>query len=125
MLVIEIDGLDAQAPQAGFAGLAHIVGLAVHAADARIVGIAHDAELCGQHDLVALAFDGAADEFFILVRAVDVGRVEKRDAKFERPVNGGDGFVVIASAVKLGHAHAAEAEGGDLETAVVRVCEIA
>jgi len=36
--------------------------------------------------LIALALNGAADEFFVSVRAVDVGSVEEGDAEFEGAV---------------------------------------
>ena len=57
--------------------------------------------------------DGAPHENLVGVRAVDVGGVQEVDAELERAVDGGDRLVVVAGAVELGHAHAAEAEGGD------------
>src|ERR1700693_3098196 len=116
MLVIEVDVLDAQPLQTSFAGLLHIVGLAADAAVTGVAGIADNPELCGQHEFVALALDRASDEFFVLVRPVNVGGVEKINAEFERAMNGRDRFGVIASRVKLRHAHTAEAEGGNFET---------
>ena len=82
-----------------------------------ILRIAHDAEFGGDDELVASAFDGASDEFFVDERAVDVGCVEELDAEFEGAVDGGEGFGVVASAIKLGHAHAAQAHGGNGEGA--------
>ena len=111
MLVIKVDVVDAKAAQAAFTRAPNIISLTVDAACVGVGGIADDPKFRGQHDFVALAFDGAAYQFFILVWAVDVRRVEEVDAMFERPVNGGDGLVVIAPAVKLRHPHAAEAEG--------------
>jgi hypothetical protein len=96
VLVVEIDGLDSQALQAGFAGSAHVFRLAVHSANVGVLGIANDAEFRGQYKLIALALEGAADQFFVFVRTVDIGGIEKVDAEFERPVNGGDGFGVVA-----------------------------
>ena len=55
----------------------------------------------------------APDQLLVGVRAVDVGRVEQGDAEVERAVDGGDRLVVVARAVELRHAHAAEADGGD------------
>src|SRR6266403_5008932 len=115
MLVIEVNVFDAQPLQTSFAGLLHVVGLAVDAAGIGIAGIADNPELCGQHDLVALALDRASDEFFVNVRPVNVSGVEEVNAEFERSVNGRDRFGVIASGVKLRHAHAAEAKGGNFE----------
>src|SRR5204863_2295809 len=44
--------------------------------------------------------------------AIDIGRVEKRDAELDRPMDGGDGLGVIAVAVEIGHAHAAKPHRG-------------
>lgn len=54
----------------------------------------------GERDLVAAALDGAADEFLVFVRAVDVGGVEKEDAAFQRAANGSDRFGVVAGPVE-------------------------
>ncbi len=78
MLVVEIDGVDAETLQAGLAGLANVFRFAVEAPLVRIFGIAHDAEFGGDHELIASAFDGASDQFFIDEGAVDVGGVEER-----------------------------------------------
>src|SRR5208283_799405 len=110
MLIVEVDVVDAEAKQASFARTTNIVRLAIHAASVRICGIADDAELCGEHDLVALAFEGAANQFFILIRTVHVRRIEKVDTEIKGAVNSGDRFVIVAWAIKLRHAHAAEAE---------------
>ncbi len=95
MLVVEIDVIDVEALQAGIAGFADVVGLAVDGADAGVAGIADDAELGGEHDLVAPALDGASDEFFV-GGAIHVGGIEEGDAEFEGAMDGGDGFVVVA-----------------------------
>ena len=63
----------------------------------------------------AAAPQGAADELLVRVRAVDVGGVEHRDAEVERPVDRGDRLRLVAGAVEVGHAHAAEADRPDLE----------
>ena len=91
----------------------HVLGPAVDAALGRVVGVADDAELRRQHDLVAAAGDRPADELLVGVRAVHVGGVEQRT-----PSSSARWIVAIDSsssrgAVELGHAHAAEAEGGD------------
>src|ERR1700675_1237252 len=115
VLVVEVKVVDAETLQTCFAGLLHVVRLAVDAAGIGIAGIADNSELCGQHDLVPLALDRASDELFVLVRPVNISGVEKGDAEFERAMNGRDRFGVVASGVKLRHAHAAEAEGGNFE----------
>ena len=66
---------------------------------------------------VAPALDRLADEDLVGVRAVDVGGVEERDPEIERAVDRRDAFGLVGRAVELGHAHAAEAEGGHGERA--------
>src|SRR5208337_617966 len=121
VLVVEVNVLDAQPLQTSIAGLLDVVGLAADTADTGVRGIAVYPEFCGQHDLAALALDRASDEFFVLVRPVDIGGVQKSDAEFERTVNGCDRFSVVASGVKLRHAHAAEAEGRNFETGTSKI----
>jgi len=45
------------------------------------------------------------------VWTIDVRSIEKVDAQFERAIDGGKGFLVIAVAIELTHAHAAKANG--------------
>ena len=113
VLVVEVDVVDAEAPQRVLAARLHVVGAAVDAAHGRVVGVADDAELRRQHDLVAAVGDRPADELLVGVRPVDVGGVQQRHAELEGAVDRGDRLVVVAGAVELAHAHAAEAEGGD------------
>jgi hypothetical protein len=47
------------------------------------------------------------------VGTVGVGGVEEVHAELERAMDDGGRLVVVVLAVELGHAHAAEAEGGD------------
>jgi len=75
------------------------------------------AELGGQHDLVTPALQGAADEFFVGVRAVDLGGVEEGDAEVEDAVDGADGLGVVAAGAGVGegHAHRSQADAGDVQ----------
>ena len=69
------------------------------------------AELGGDHDLVADRGERFADEFFVGERPVDLGGVEERDAEIDRGADERDGVVACRDrAVALGHAHAAETE---------------
>src|SRR5260370_3189689 len=111
VLVVQINVIDGEALEAGFASAAGVLGLSVYAARLRIIKIAHNTEFGGQHDLIALAFDRAAHEFFVLEWAVHVGGVEKVAAEFAGPVTGSDGLPFVARSVQFGHAHAAECEG--------------
>jgi hypothetical protein len=60
----------------------------------------------------------------VAARAVEVPRVDERDAGVERGMEGGDALAVVGRAVEVGHPHRAEAEGGDGGPVVprVRVC---
>src|SRR5205085_9645119 len=61
VLVIEVDRVDAEPLQAGFAGLLHIVGAAVDAIGA--AGLAGLAEFGGEADVVGPALEHAAEAF--------------------------------------------------------------
>lgn len=58
----------------------------------------HHAELCGEHDLVAAAPPGAADQLLVGVWGVDLGGVDEGDAKMEGTVNGPDSLASSLSA---------------------------
>jgi hypothetical protein len=75
------------------------------------------AELGRQHDLVAPARHRACDEFFVDVRAVDLGGVDQRDAEIDGSMNCPDGFGVVTARAGVGdrHAHRAESEASDLQ----------
>ena len=114
VLVIEIDVIDAETAERRLAGLAHVVGLAADAEEGAVIA-AHIAELRGQDHLIAAAADGASDQLFVPEGAVHIGRVEEVAAEVESAVDGGDRRRVVVGAVKLGHPHATEADGGDRE----------
>ena len=48
----------------------------------------HVAEFGGEHDLLALALDGAADQRLVAADPVHVGGVEKRDPEIEGDADG-------------------------------------
>ncbi len=116
VLVVEVDVVDAEALEAGVAGGADVLRLAVDA-DPGAVGLALVAELGGELDLVAASGDGLADELLVGEGAVHVGRVEERHAQVEGAVDGVDALLLVRRAVELAHAHAAEAHGRDGEVA--------
>ncbi len=89
MLLVEVDRVDAEAPQAALAGRANVLGAAVEATCA-VDAVAHDPELGGEHHLVAPVADRAPDELLVVAVAVDVGRVQQVDAEVERAVDRGD-----------------------------------
>ena len=116
VLVVEVDVVDAAPLQAGVAGGADVLRLAVDA-DPGAVGLALVAELGGELDLVAASGDGLADQLLVGEGAVHVGRVEERHAQVEGAVDGVDALLLVRRAVELAHAHAAEAHGRDGEVA--------
>ena len=76
-------------------------------------------ELGGDHHLLAEGGEGFAHEFFVRVRAVDLGGVEEGDAAFDgRPEQGNHLLLVLGRAVGEAHPHAAEADGRDFQAAV-------
>ena len=58
-----------------------------------------------------------AEQHFVMAHAVEITGVEQGDARVQRCMDGGDAFVAIGTAIHVGHAHAAEAEGGNARAA--------
>ena len=114
VLVVEVDVVDAEPLQRGVARGADVLRAAVDA-DPGAVGEPLVAELGGELDLVAAAGDRLADQLLVGERAVHVGGVEEGHAEVERAVDGGEAGRLVGAAVELRHAHAAEAERGDVE----------
>ena len=118
VLVVQVDVVGVEPAQRSFDGDADVLGAAVGPDSA---GVRHEPELGGEHHLVAAALEGAADEFLVGVGAVDLGGVDQGDAEVEGPVDGADGFGVVAAGpgVGGGHAHRAQADAADVEGAEV------
>ncbi len=74
MLIVEIDHLYAETPEARLAGGAHVIGSAVDALMAA-VGAPHVTDLGGEHDLVPAVANGAPYQFFIFAHSVHIGGV--------------------------------------------------
>jgi hypothetical protein len=106
MLLVEVDRVDAQPPQARLAGLADVLRATVDRARTP-----HDvAELRREDDLVAAVAYRAPHELLVVTGAVDVGGIEEGHAELERPVDRRDAVVVDGIAVGPGHRHAAESD---------------
>jgi len=116
VLVVEVDRVHAEAPQARVACLQDVLRLAVDAGGA--VGLAQVAELGREHDLVAAPPERLAEQLLVVAPAVHVRGVEEVHAEVDRPVDDRDRLRVVALAVRAGHGHAAEADGRDPERAV-------
>ena len=62
---------------------------------------------------------GAAGEVSVVLsrlKPLVITGIEQRDAGLERSLNRGHALVLVGRAVKIGHAHAAEAEGRHART---------
>src|SRR5205814_10374677 len=79
MLIVDVYGVDAEALERRVARAANIIRRAVDA-DPRAVLVAHVAELCREHNVVAAAADGAANEALVREGSVDIRGIEKVDA---------------------------------------------
>jgi hypothetical protein len=121
VLVEQVDHLDAQALQRGLGHLADVLGLAVDAAHAGIA-LARafrrdvEAELGGDHDLVAERLQAFADQLLVRIGAVDLGGVEEGHAQLDRAGQHLEGVgLVQRRAVDLAHPHAAQTDGRDFQ----------
>ena len=114
VLVVEVDVIDSEPLQTGVASGPDILRTSVDAQE-RAVLAADVAELGGQHHLIAAIRDRLADQPLVGERPVHVRRVQQRDAQVQGAVDGRRGLGLVRGAVELGHAHAAESEGGDGE----------
>ena len=113
VLVIQINDINSQPQQAAIAGGLDVLGVAAHT-DELALGIAHIAKLGCEKYFSPAAFDGLADELFILAAAIHVSGIQKVESEIEGAVDGDSGFNVVLRSVKVRHPHAAEAEGGNL-----------
>jgi len=119
VLIVEIDLLDAQPPQARFAGLLHVFRTSIHAQKLAL-GRTDISELRGQHHFMLASVNRTPQQLFISADPVHIGRIHEIYAMIDGAVNGGDGFGVVRRTVKLGHAHAAQSDRGDHEFAVTQ-----
>src|SRR4029079_11583251 len=79
---------------------------------------AEDAALGGELRVAAAFADRAADEPLVRPGAVHRGGVEKGHADVERAMDRADRFLVVPRPITLRHAHAPEADRGNLEPAL-------
>ena len=81
-----------------------------------------EAELGGDHHLVAERRERLADQFLVGERAVDLGGVEEGDAALDGRADQRDHLALVRRrAVAEAQPHAAEAERRDLEAAAAEV----
>ena len=107
--LVEVDVVGAEAAEALLARRGDPRGGEAPALDRRLH---READLGGQHDLVATPVDGPADQLLGHPVAVGVGGVDQVDA----PVEGGvdDGHALVGVGARCGEGHGAEPEGRHL-----------
>src|SRR5215471_5397701 len=116
MLVIEVDGVDAESIQAGVATGTDILRLTADAANIGIGAIANNGELGSKENFVAAVANGLADQDLVVAVAVDIGSIQEIDAQFDGAMDCGDRFGVVARAIKFRHAHTPKAKWGNQGT---------
>jgi len=89
VLIIQIDRLDVQPLQTGLAGLHHVLGSPAHA-HRLAAGRTHVSELRGQRHLVTPVTDGPPHQLLVPPHTIHIGGIEKRYAKLQSSVNGGN-----------------------------------
>ncbi len=113
---VDVDVVGLQAPQRVGESVLH--GLRRHVVGDRLetaVGSAARAELDAQDDVLAPSFaQGTRDEHLVRARAVEVSGVDEVQARVDRRVQGRDALRVVGRTVQVGHAHGAQADGGNL-----------
>ncbi len=117
VLVVEVDVVDPEPAQRRLARLAYVRGVA--ADQGRLAEPVGEAELGGQHDLVAASGDGPSDQFLVVPGAVEVGGVQEGHPEVEGMVQGRDRLGVVRGAVAVAHAHAPQALRRDRQVAQV------
>jgi len=118
VLVVEVDAVGTEPLQGALDGGPDVRRAAVEHSGAA-AGVRDKAELRRHHDTVAASLEGAADEFLVRVRAVDLGGVDVGDAQLKCSLDGADRLGVAASRVEVvaGHCHRAESDARDVESA--------
>src|SRR5262249_27666682 len=112
---VDVNHVEAQAPERCFAGLRNIAGVARGKAFGRLeTGEPQVAELGRKQHAVALALDRAPDELLVGSRSVGVRGHDQVDAEIDRAVYGRDRLGLVRLSVDARHAHAAQAYRRDL-----------
>jgi hypothetical protein len=80
------------------------------------VGSALGAEFGCQNYFLAACLEHLRQQLFVTAIAIDVGGVEKIDSYVDGAIQGRQIGCVVCRTVEIGHAHAAETNGRDLES---------
>src|SRR4029450_7600782 len=95
MQLVQVDPVGPKPAQTRLTGPADVAGADVHAATGPALLIEDQAELGGDHDLVAHAGKGLAEHAFAVAAAVHVGSVEQADPKVDAPPDSGGRLLVV------------------------------
>jgi hypothetical protein len=113
VLIEEVDPVGPKPAERCLGHLLHVLGATVQPVS--VSPIDAEAELGGDHDLVAPPLQRAAEQLFVGERTVDLGRIEQGNAELDRAVYRCDRLALVAWTVELAHPHAAEPERSHLE----------
>ena len=117
VLIQHVDMIRLKAPQRFLNHLADVLRPTVEPSTLPLLD-AH-AKFSGENHLITSPFERPAQQFLVEVGAIHLGCIEEGAAQFDGAVDGGNRLALVAllgSTVGLTHAHAAEAERGDLKT---------
>ena len=120
VLIEQIDGVYAEAPQRLFGNLTDSLRATIESARSGLtIGIETVAELGCDDNLALERLEGFADEPLVGEGTIDLGGIEERHAALDGAMKKGNHFLMVANRlVTKRHAHAAKADGGDFKAAV-------
>src|SRR5687768_15548366 len=113
MLIEQIDRVDAEPPQRSIDRRTNPLRTAGEAIHLPVLDV--PSELRGDDHALALTAQRAPEQLLIRERPVHLRRIEQRHTEIDGAMDRGDRLLLIRLAIRLAHAHATEAEGGDLE----------
>jgi len=95
VLIVQIDDISLEALQRGRCDFLDVRGPAIQPGLFAGVRINFPSELRGDHNLLMEGSEGFAHEFFVRERAIDLRRIEERDAAFDGCSNQRDPFLLV------------------------------
>ena len=123
--VIKVDGFYAQPLQRVFATLAHvgsrIVDIPVIGTALRTGRVTHYPKFAGQGNTATLALEKLRQQLLVMAPALHVRRVVMHHTELKRPLQRPHRLRIVALTVKLGHAHAAQANEAAGQTRITNL----